>query len=80
MEGRLGRGDPTPQSDILQRFEEAVGAIQDSDSFRRWLDISARFHKYSLGNQLLIALQKPDATYVAGYHTWLKMNRYVKNY
>src|SRR5436853_4792027 len=78
MEGRLGRGDPQPQSDILARFEEAVGAITDSESFRRWLDISARFHNYSLGNQLLIALQKPEATYVAGFHTWRKMNRYVR--
>lgn len=78
MRERLSRPDQQPQSDILQRFEQAVGAIQDSESFRRWLDISARFHKYSLGNQLLIALQKPEATYVAGYHAWLKMGRYVK--
>src|SRR5437773_12559627 len=78
MERQPRRGDTQPTPDILQRFEDAVGAIQDSESFRRWLDISARFHKYSLGNQLLIALQKPEATYVAGYHAWLKMNRYVK--
>ena len=78
MEPRPRRGDPKPQSDILQRFEAAVTAIQDSESFRRWLDISARFHKYSLGNQLLIAMQRPDATYVAGYHTWPKLGRHVK--
>src|SRR4029077_11478233 len=79
MEGRLGRGgEPKPQTDILQRFEDAVGAIQDSASFRRWLDISSRFHQYSLGNQLLIAFARPDATYVAGYHTWPKMGRHVK--
>lgn len=78
MEGRLGRGvEPGQRIEILQRFEEAVGAIQDSDSFRRWLDISSRFHKYSLGNQLLIAMQRPDATYVAGFHTWLKLGRHV---
>jgi antirestriction protein ArdC len=78
MERRLGKGKETPQLDILLRFEEAVGAIHDSESFRRWLDISSRFHKYSLGNQLLIAFQRPDATVVAGYHTWPKLNRYVK--
>ena len=77
MEGRLGRGDPQPPSDILQRFEEAVGAIQDSESFRRWLDVSSRFYHYSLGNQLLIALQRPDATQVAGFHAWLKLGRHV---
>lgn len=78
MEARLGRGEPPPQSDIIQRFEEAVSAIQDSESFRRWLDISARFHKYSLGNQLLIAVQMPGATFVAGYVDWKKMGRQVK--
>ncbi len=79
MEGRLGRGvEARPQPDILQRFEDAVGAIQDSDSFRRWLDVSSRFHEYSLGNQLLIAMQRPDATYVAGFHAWLKLDRHVR--
>lgn len=78
MERRLGRGDdPKTQSDVLQRFEDAVGAIQDSESFRRWLDVSSRFHNYSLGNQLLIAFQRPDATYVAGFNAWLKLGRHV---
>ena len=78
MEGRLGRGtELAQQSDLLVRFEDAVGAIQDSDSFRRWLDISSRFHNYSLGNQLLIAMQRPEATYVAGFHAWLKLGRHV---
>lgn len=78
MERRLGRdGDPKPQSEALQRFEEAVAAIQDSDSFRRWLDVSSRFYNYSLGNQLLIAFQRPDATYVAGFNAWLKLDRHV---
>jgi antirestriction protein ArdC len=78
MERRFQRdGDPKQQSDVLQRFEDAVGAIQDSENFRRWLDVSARFHTYSLGNQLLIAMQRPDATYVAGFHAWLKLGRHV---
>ena len=79
MEGRLGRGtEPQARIDILQRFEDAVGAIQDSESFRRWLDVSSRFHQYSLGNQLLIALARPDASYVAGYNAWLKLGRHVR--
>jgi len=77
MEGRLNRGKEPSQSDILQRFEEAVSAIQDSESFRRWLDVSAKFPTYSLGNQLLIAFQRPDASFVAGFHTWLKLGRHV---
>lgn len=79
MERRPDRsGDPRTQPDILQRFEEAVSAIHDSESFRRWLDVSSRFHKYSLGNQLLIAMQRPDATYVAGFNAWLKLGRHVR--
>src|SRR5438270_22143 len=48
MEGRLGRGDPRPpQQDTAHALEEAVGAIQDAESFQRWLTISARFPRYS---------------------------------
>lgn len=79
MERRAGQsGEPSRQDEALQRLEAAVAAITDSDSFRRWLDVSARFHTYSLGNQLLIALQRPDATRVAGFHTWKKLGRFVK--
>lgn len=79
MEGRLGRGDvPRQQPEILQRLEDAVAAIQDSESFRRWLDVSSRFHHYSLGNQLLIAMQRPDATQVAGFQAWQKLGRQVR--
>lgn len=79
MEGRLGRGgDPTPQTEALRRLEDAVASIQDSESFRRWLLVSARFHNYSLGNQLLIAMQRPEATQVAGFHAWRKLGRFVR--
>lgn len=80
MEGRLGRSERPRQSqpDVLQRLEDGVAAIHDSESFRRWLDISGRFHHYSLGNQLLIAMQRPDATRVAGFHVWRKLGRSVR--
>ncbi len=64
--------------EILARLEEAVAAIQDSESFRRYLDIQARFHNYSFGNTLLIHLQRPDATQVAGFRAWRKLDRTVK--
>jgi hypothetical protein len=63
---------------VLARLEKAVGQIQDSDSFRRYLDVQARFHHYSWGNVSLILAQQPTATQVAGYNAWLKMHRYVK--
>jgi hypothetical protein len=62
----------------LARLEKAVGQIQDSDNFRAYLDVQARFHHYSPNNALLISLQYPDATQVAGYNAWLRMHRYVK--
>ncbi len=41
-----------------------------SDAFQRWLDVQCQFHDYSARNALLISLQCPDATHVAGYRTW----------
>ena len=65
------------QPAILARLEQAVAAIHDSEDFRRYLDVQARFHHYSVGNTLLILLQRPDATQVAGFHAWRKMGRHV---
>jgi hypothetical protein len=67
-----------PRPDVLARLEQAVGEIQDSYSFRTYLDVQARFHRYSWSNVALILAQRPDATQVAGYKAWLRMNRYVK--
>jgi hypothetical protein len=49
-----------------------------SDALTRYLDVLARFHHYSFGNVMLIASQKPDATQVAGFHTWKSLGRWVK--
>src|SRR5581483_2713871 len=51
--------------------------IQDSDSFRHFLDVQSRFHQYSWGNVALIMAQRPDASRVAGYRTWQSMGRQV---
>jgi hypothetical protein len=66
------------QAELLARLEQAVAAIHDSESFRRYLDVQARFHHYSFGNTLLILSQRPDATNVAGFKAWRKLNRFVK--
>ncbi len=71
-------GSTAVRPDVLNRLEQAVGQIQDSETFRRYLDVQARFHKYSWGNVALILMQRPDATLVAGYNAWLKMHRYVR--
>ena len=43
-----------------------------------YLATMARFPQYSLGNVILITTQRPDATYVAGFHAWKKLGRFVK--
>lgn len=59
---------------------ELNAALQQgaSDTLTRYLDVLARFHRYSFGNVMLIASQKPDATHVAGFHTWKSLGRWVK--
>lgn len=64
--------------EMLKRLEQAIGEIHDNESFRRYLDVQSRFHQYSPSNVLLIMFQYPEATRVAGYNAWLRMNRYVK--
>lgn len=55
-----------------------VAAIQRSADFQRYLTVAARFHHYSWRNVLLILLQRPDATRVAGYRTWQMLGRQVR--
>jgi hypothetical protein len=59
---------------------ELNAALQQgaSDTLTRYLDVLARFHHYSFGNVMLIASQRPDATRVAGFHTWKSLGRWVK--
>jgi antirestriction protein ArdC len=65
-------------AEALGRLDEAVSAIHDSEAFRRYLDVQARFHRYSFGNVLLILSQQPEATHVAGYRTWQSLGRQVR--
>lgn len=46
--------------------QRAVAELKTSAGWQRWLRVRQSFHFYSLGNQLLIAMQRPDATRVAG--------------
>lgn len=56
----------------------AVEALRGSEAWTAWLDTAAKFHHYSLNNQLLIAGQRPDATLVAGYEAWKTHGRQVR--
>jgi len=61
----------------LEALSEALAAGQ-SDRLQAFLATMARFHRYSLGNTLLIMVQSPEATHVAGFATWLKLGRAVR--
>jgi hypothetical protein len=52
---------------------QAVAQLRSSEGWQRWLATRAHFHSYSFGNQLLIAMQRPGATRVAGFRAWLKL-------
>lgn len=56
-----------------------VNALEEgkSDSLRDYLSVMAKFHRYSLGNVLLIFSQKPEATLVAGFRRWNDLERHV---
>lgn len=63
---------------LLQQLKEGVSRLSDSQQWQAFLDTQARFHSYSFNNTLLILLQRPDATRVAGYKAWQKLGRYVR--
>jgi len=54
----------------IDELVDHVDDAQESEEFQAWLDVQSRFHDYSHRNTLLIKLQCPEATRVAGYHTW----------
>ena len=56
--------------EITDKLEAGIKELMDSDKFKEYLKCLSKFHNYSLGNTILIALQKPDATLVAGYTAW----------
>jgi len=64
--------------EVLKRLKEGVDEIQESDNFREFLLTMSKFHDYSIGNLILITMQRPDATRVAGFRTWQELGRWVK--
>ena len=58
--------------EITDQLEAGLEKLFDSDAFKQYLTTLSKFHDYSLNNTLLIAMQKPDATLVAGYTAWQK--------
>ena len=57
---------------------QAVELLRSSEGWQAWLTTRGHFHRYSLNNQLLIAMQRPQATRVAGFRAWLKLGYCVQ--
>lgn len=60
------------------KLQKAVESIVSGEDWQRMLRTASKFHSYSFNNQLLIFLQRPDATRVAGFRKWQEMNRFVR--
>lgn len=60
------------------QLAEQVEQLRTSEQWARYLEFCRSFHRYSIGNLLLIFAQAPEATQVAGYRTWQKLGRQVR--
>ncbi len=56
--------------EILERLETGVREVYSTDAWKNYLRVLSKFHSYSVNNCLLIYMQKPDASMVAGYRVW----------
>ncbi len=56
--------------EITDRLEQGITELFESDRYKEYLSVMSRFHNYSFNNTLLIAMQKPDASLIAGFNAW----------
>jgi antirestriction protein ArdC len=66
------------QTEIVDRLERGILELKSSTRWAEYLRAAARFHRYSANNLMLILMQRPDATRVAGFRTWLDLGRHVR--
>jgi DNA primase len=64
--------------DLHAEIERGVAELVEGEDWRRWLEVAARFPRYSFRNTLLICLQCPEASAVMGYRAWRSLGRNVK--
>ena len=65
--------------EITEKLEQGLQELFESEKYKSYLNIMSKFHNYSYNNTMLIAMQKPDASLVAGYNAWQKgFERHVK--
>ena len=65
--------------EITDGIEQGIKELFESEKYMRYLSVMSRFHRYSVNNTMLIYMQKPDATLVAGFNKWKnQFARHVK--
>lgn len=65
--------------EITEKLEQGIKELFESEKYKTYLNTMSKFHNYSFNNTMLIAMQKPDATLVAGFKAWQKnFDRHVK--
>lgn len=64
--------------EITEQLEQGIKDVFESEKYQAYLNTMSKFYNYSFNNTMLIAMQKPDATLIAGYHAWQnKFKRHV---
>ena len=65
--------------EITAGIEQGIKELFESEKYMRYLSVMSKFHRYSVNNTMLIYMQRPDATLVAGYNKWKnQFSRHVK--
>ncbi|WP_298035246.1 LPD25 domain-containing protein [uncultured Dysosmobacter sp.] len=74
-----GKNNTERMKEITDKLEAGIQALFESERYKNYLTAMSKFHNYSFNNTLLIAMQKPDASLVAGYNKWKDdFERHVK--
>ena len=64
--------------EITEKLEQGIKEVFESDKYKEYLNTMSKFYNYSFNNTMLIAMQKPDATLIAGFNAWKdKFDRHV---
>ena len=66
------RAEKQKVQEITDKLEEGLKELFEGEKYKTYLSTMSKFHNYSFNNTLLIAMQKPEATLVAGYKAWQK--------
>jgi antirestriction protein ArdC len=80
-EENISRKQQYLKKQLKEHYKKLIKGVEEIANSERWkefLKVYSSFHKYSFANTVLIVLQKPDASLVAGYKTWQKLGRQVR--